>query len=67
MKIPSMPDRNFPVVTGVSSGIGFELASECAEHSFYLLIAANEPEINNVAEALRRNIRIKHMATSSNS
>jgi uncharacterized protein len=51
-----MPDsqRKFAVVTGASTGIGLELARECAKNGFDLLIAANEPEINNAAHSLRR-------------
>ena len=51
-----MPDnrRKFAVVTGASTGIGLELARECAKNSFDLLIAANEPEINNAADSLRQ-------------
>jgi len=44
----------FAVVTGASSGIGFELARECAEHGFDLLIAANEPRITAAQRALAR-------------
>jgi len=46
-------NRPFAIVTGASSGIGFELARECAEHGFDLLIAADEPEIEDAAEKLR--------------
>jgi short-subunit dehydrogenase len=42
------------VVTGASTGIGFELAEQCAKNKFDLLIAANEPEIERAADALRR-------------
>jgi uncharacterized protein len=50
-----MPDaRQFAVVTGASTGIGLELARECARNNFDLLIAANEPEIELAADALRR-------------
>jgi short-subunit dehydrogenase len=35
--------RLFAVVTGASSGIGFELARCCAQNGFDLLIAADEP------------------------
>jgi uncharacterized protein len=51
-----MPDsqRKFAVVTGASTGIGLELARECAKNGFDLLIAANEPEINTAADSLRR-------------
>ncbi|HEY0437205.1 MAG TPA: SDR family NAD(P)-dependent oxidoreductase [Phenylobacterium sp.] len=41
------------VVTGASSGIGYELAKKCAEHGFDLVIAADMPEIVEAAEALR--------------
>jgi short-subunit dehydrogenase len=44
----------FAVVTGASTGIGFELARECAEHGYDLLIAADEPEINEAAATLRQ-------------
>lgn len=42
------------IVTGASSGIGFELAKCCAENGFELLIAADEPEIHAAADRLRR-------------
>jgi uncharacterized protein len=41
------------VITGASTGIGLELARCCAEHGFDLLIAADEPEIEHAAAALR--------------
>ena len=41
------------VVTGASSGIGFELAKLCAESGFDLIIAADMPEIDQAADALR--------------
>jgi uncharacterized protein len=44
----------FAVVTGASTGIGLELARECAKHKFDLLIVANETEINSAADDLRR-------------
>ena len=45
--------RPLAVVTGASSGIGLELARCCAEDGYDLVIAANEPEISEVAEMLR--------------
>jgi uncharacterized protein len=45
--------RPLAVVTGASSGIGFELAKLCAEHGFNLIVAADMPEIETAAEALR--------------
>lgn len=41
------------IVTGASSGIGYELAKCCAQDGFDLLIAADEPQIQQVAEELR--------------
>jgi short-subunit dehydrogenase len=41
------------IVTGASSGIGFELARFCAAGGFDLLIAADEPSIHDAANLLR--------------
>ena len=41
------------VVTGASSGIGYELARQCLRHGFDLLIVADEPEIADAACRLR--------------
>lgn len=46
-------DRQFAIVTGASTGIGYELARICAREGLDLLIAADEPEVQNAAEALR--------------
>ncbi|MDQ3011929.1 MAG: SDR family NAD(P)-dependent oxidoreductase [Acidobacteriota bacterium] len=46
-------NRPFAIVTGASSGIGYELAKLCAEHGFDLLIAADEPAINQAAQDFR--------------
>ncbi len=46
-------NRLLAIVTGASTGIGYELARQCAEHGFNLLIAADEPEIHKAAENLR--------------
>ena len=43
-------DRSFAVVTGASSGIGLEIARECAQNGFDLLIAADRP----LAEAVNQ-------------
>jgi len=48
-----MASNSFAIVTGASSGIGYELAKLCAQHNFDLLIASDEPEINESAQALR--------------
>ena len=46
-------DRELAVVTGASTGIGYELARIAAERGYDLVIAADEPEIDVAAERLR--------------
>lgn len=52
----SMPSGHRPlaVVTGASSGIGYELAKCCAREGFDLLVAADEPAIQNAVEDFRK-------------
>jgi short-subunit dehydrogenase len=45
--------RPLAVVTGASSGIGYELARQCAGHDFDLIIAADQSAIHRVAHELR--------------
>src|SRR5215210_4957298 len=45
--------RQFAIVTGASSGIGYHLARECAQNGFDLLVAADRPDIQQAAEDLR--------------
>ena len=42
--------KPFAIVTGASSGIGFELAAICATKGFDLLVAADSPEIHESAK-----------------
>jgi uncharacterized protein len=44
----------FAIVTGASSGIGTALARECLDNGFDVLIAADEPAIEQAAAGLRR-------------
>ncbi|MBJ7411609.1 MAG: SDR family NAD(P)-dependent oxidoreductase, partial [Phenylobacterium sp.] len=44
--------RPLSVVTGASSGIGYELAKLCAADGFDLIIAADRPELAEAAQAL---------------
>lgn len=44
---------SFAVVTGGSSGIGFELARQFAEHGFDVLICAEDEGVTAAAEKLR--------------
>lgn len=46
-------NNGLAIVTGASSGIGYELARCCAQHGFDLLIAADEPDIEDAATQLR--------------
>ena len=50
----SNASRPLAVVTGASTGIGYELAKLCAENGFDLLIAADEPRIETAAVELRK-------------
>jgi uncharacterized protein len=46
--------RRFAVVTGASSGIGYELARQFVEHGFDVLLAAEDSDIERAAAGLRR-------------
>jgi len=54
MSTTTTTGRPFAVVTGASSGIGYELARQFAEHGYDLLIAAEDPTIEEAAASLRR-------------
>jgi len=46
--------RQFAIVPGASTGIGYEFARICAREGFDLLVAADEVEIEKAAADLRR-------------
>ncbi|WP_072393193.1 SDR family NAD(P)-dependent oxidoreductase [Hyphomicrobium sp. CS1GBMeth3] len=48
----SIPTRPLAVVTGASTGIGYELARCCAMEGFDLVLAADEPEIHAAAREM---------------
>lgn len=45
--------RRFAVITGASSGIGFELAKVFAEEGFDLLVAAEDGELTTALDELK--------------
>ena len=47
-----MADRQLALVTGASTGIGYELAKLCVEHGFDVVMAADEPAIESAAQSL---------------
>jgi short-subunit dehydrogenase len=54
--------RPLAVVTGASSGIGYELARLCAEQGYDLIIAADRPEIVEAAQAFQgMGARVDHL------
>jgi len=46
-------NRPLAMVTGASTGIGYELAICCAKEGFDLLVVADEPEINEASAQFR--------------
>lgn len=52
-KRPSSEQRPLAVVTGASTGIGYELAQCCARAEFDLVLAADEPKIHDAADDIR--------------
>ena len=45
--------RPLAIVTGASAGIGYELAKCCAQQGFDLILAADEPAINQAAREMQ--------------
>ena len=46
--------RRVALVTGASTGIGYEFAKTCAENGFDLVVAADEAKINDAAQDFRK-------------
>jgi len=49
--------RPLAIVTGASSGIGYELARNCARNGYDLLIAADRPGLETAAQDFRQSVR----------
>jgi uncharacterized protein len=45
--------EKFAIVTGASTGIGYELAKRCLEDGYDVLMAADEPQILDAVSSLR--------------
>ena len=45
--------RPLAIVTGASAGIGYELAKQCAQNGYDLLVAADQPKIHQAAQDFR--------------
>ncbi|WP_310419096.1 SDR family NAD(P)-dependent oxidoreductase, partial [Chamaesiphon sp. OTE_8_metabat_110] len=52
--VPDATARPLAVVTGASSGIGYELAKQFAKNGFDLLITSTGERIETVAEAFEQ-------------
>jgi short-subunit dehydrogenase len=48
-----MASEKFAIVTGASTGIGFELAKRCVDEGYDVLMAADEPQVLDAAATLR--------------
>lgn len=53
MSAKGQKNRPLAIVTGASTGIGYELARCCARNGFDLVVAADETEIQNAADHFR--------------
>ncbi|MDD4974368.1 MAG: SDR family NAD(P)-dependent oxidoreductase [Bacteriovorax sp.] len=54
MELETNTDRPLAVVTGASSGIGYELAKQFAQHGFDLVIVSENPAIVEAAQICER-------------
>lgn len=50
----SFTSPRLAIITGASTGIGYELAKVCARNGFDLIVVANEPAIHDAANDFRR-------------
>lgn len=48
----TVSDRKLAVVTGASSSIGLELARQCAEDAFDLIVCAEDAALQSAADRL---------------
>lgn len=59
-------NKPLAVVTGASSGIGYELAKQFAEHGYDLLLVAQHDRIKSVAEEISKQYQITAEAFQAN-
>ena len=59
-------NKPLAVVTGASSGIGYELAKQFAEHGYDLLLVAQQDRINGVAEEISKRYQVSAEPLQSN-
>jgi len=52
--VMAQPSDKLALVTGASTGIGYFLAQECANHGYNLIVAADEARIEKAAGQLRK-------------
>lgn len=55
----SAPPAPLAVVTGASSGIGFELARQFAEHGYDVVVAAEDAKLDAAADELRQSTGVQ--------
>lgn len=56
---------NYTLITGASSGIGYELALQFAKHGYNLiLVARQENKLKHLAETLKKNFKVEALTVS---
>ena len=58
-------DQGLAIVTGASTGIGFELARVCGQEGFDLIVVADEPEIQTAARSIASETAVRVRAVQA--